>query len=541
MWLLAQLGDVTLPPAEGQPARTLTWHTLVPPFVALAAVLITRHVILSLVLALLAAGLLRFGLLQGIPSGFSHYVWDNITDPWHLYIAGFALTVLSTVKLTEASGGTHAIVDSVERLLRSARSVKLGTFVLGLLIFFDDYANSMLVGPSMRPLSDRYRVSRAKLAYIVDSTAAPIAGLALVSTWLGYEIGLLEQNTEDLQLGISGYGLLIQALPMRFYCVFCLVMVFFTSYFERDFGPMLRAELEAQQLGSQAKAPLQSSMRTGIGFFASRIWLNAALPMGGLMLCVMLGLFWDGGGFHSIQASQLVSLTYWRQVVGGIEHSEQVLFWSAIIAALLAVTTSLLSGRLDLRGVGRALSDGFRTGLFPLAILVCAWGLGSACKDLATGPFLVGHLQGALPATWVPLLTFVAAALVSLATGTSWGTMAILIPAAIPLAHGLGGLVLLLPTIAAVLDGAIFGDHCSPVSDTTLLSSAATDCDVLEHVWTQLPYALCAMAVAAAAYLLVATETLPIFLVYLFSLITLLAVVMVFGKRPPRNSSDKPL
>lgn len=539
---ISSLGEVSIAATTDAPARSLGWQTLLPPFMALAAVLLTRQVILALGLALLTASVVRFGWVGAIPSGSQQYVLAKITDPWNQHIAGFAITILCTVKITEGSGGTRAIVESAEGLLRSARSVKVGTFFLGILVFFDDYANTMLVGPSVRPLSDRYRVSRAKLAYIVDSTAAPIAGIALVSTWLGYEIGLLEQATGDLGLDVDGYGLLIQALPLRFYCIFCLVMVLLTSYLERDFGPMRRSELQARSNPIAAtKTPTQAS--TGQDFWSKHRWLNAAVPMGSLVVCVILGLFASGGGFERASSGgSLFSLGFWQETVGAIENSERILFWSAVGAFALAVATSLLSRALSWTGLQGAIVSGLKTAAFPVAILICAWGLGAACEDLGTGPFLVGHLQGALPPVWVPLLTFVAAALVALATGTSWGTMAILVPAAIPLAHSLGGMVLLLPTVAAVLDGAIFGDHCSPVSDTTLLSCAATDCGVLEHVWTQLPYALSAMSVAAGAYFLASTQTLPLGAIYVLSLVGLVAIVFTFGKRSaPRQQPEEAL
>ncbi len=525
--ILLGLAAMSQLPAATYRDRALTWTSLLPPFVALSSVLLTKRVVPSLCVALLVASLVGRAPLDGLAHGLSEYVWGNVSDPWHLSVTGFVLSVLVTVKIAESSGGTLALVQAARGLLRSARSVRLGTFVLGVLVFFDDYANTMLVGPSMRPLADRYRVSREKLAYIVDSTAAPIAGLAIVSTWLGYEVGLLEENTRELGLRAGGYSLLLQALPLRFYCVFALVMVLLNASIGRDFGPMHAAESRARKTPSAAR---DGDSVPPLGRYH---WLNAALPMVVLLLSVAVGLIYDGGGFSRTSGpAGVFSVSFWRDTLSGAENSEKVLLGSGLLALSIAALTTLSTRALTLGALLLAVRSGLKTGVMPLSILVCAWGLGTACKDVGTGGYLVTQLAGTLPPTFIPVTTFLAAALVALATGTSWGTMAIVIPAALPLAHSMGGMLILLPTIAAVLDGAIFGDHCSPISDTTLLSSTATECEVVAHVWTQLPYAVAAMLCAALAYVLIALGS-SIWVVYAGGFSALALTLIFVGRRVP--------
>ncbi len=527
---VALVGGLGLLPLLGQRVHgeeVLSWSSLLPPAAALALVLVTRQVVVSLASGVLLGSLLHHGIMGGLPRGFERYLWANLTDSWHLLICGFALTVLGMVKLTELSGGVRAVVQLLSGRLSSARATKLGTSVGGLLIFFDDYANTFLIGSSMRPLCDQHGVSREKLAYIVDSTAAPVAGLAVVSTWLSYEVGLLGEVTAPLDLPTGGYALLLTAIPMRFYCIFALVLVFASAVLERDFGPMLTAEREAL---SKLRGVKQA---TATEVLPRHVALNAALPIGTLVASVGLGLLYDGGGLA--RPDSLLTIDGWQQVLSRADDSTLVLFCSALVATAVAVLTAVKSGQLDLRGACSAFGAGARQGSPALGILFCAWALGGVCKDLGTGPFIVEVLKGQVSPGFVPLLTFGAAGLVALATGTSWGTMAILMPAALPLSHELGGLPLMLPTLAAVLDGAIFGDHCSPVSDTTVLSATACDCDLLAHVWTQLPYALLAMAIAALGYVAVAIVQLPVLVPLLSGPILLVFALLAVGRRPDKK------
>ena len=479
------------------------WPSLLAPLLAILLAVLTRQLFLSLFGALLLAAVARFGPVGALPGGLRSYFLETVRDASHLYIIGFTLTLLGMVQVIARAGGAAGVVSAFSRKLDGVRSAQLGTVGLGLLIFFDDYANAMLVGPTMRPVCDRLRISREKLAYLVDSTAAPVAGLTLLSTWVGYEAGVLGEVAQGLGLPDSGYALLVQALPLRFYCVYALLFTATIAVLDRDFGPMLRAERRARRSGKLLRdgaAPLGGAKAQPAEPSAGTParWVNAALPIGAVVVAMLIGLLLDGGGLAVIAKDPLAAFDFgfWQAVLRRSENNVQVLFWSVVLGAALAVALPLGHRGLRPSQALSAFRSGVSTGFFAVGVLLLAWGLAAACKDLGTGTYLVGLLGPALPAESVPLLTFLLASAVSFAIGSSWGTMALLLPTAVPLAFALGGAPVMLLTMASVLDGSIFGDHCSPISDTTVMSSIGASCDHLDHVATQLPYAVAAMVIA---------------------------------------------
>jgi len=518
--------------------RMVGGSALLPPFAAIACVVLTRRLLSSLALGVVAGALLHHGAILALPRGLRDYAWNNLFDSAHLYIIGFTLALLGMVQVTSRAGGAAGIVGSVARWVRSARSTAVGTFVLGLLIFFDDYANCMLVGPTMKPLADRFRMSREKLAYLVDSTAAPVAGLVPISTWVGYETGLLDDAARALGLGQRGYALLISALPFRFYCLLTLVFVLATAVMGRDFGPMLHAERRARvhgKLVADDAKPLAEAHATSpaVDDVPPR-WINAVLPVAVVTFGTLFGLIADGGGGAALRASPLkvLSLSFWRETLGASENNVQVLFWAAVAGAATAVLLPWVQRSLSLSEGARAFARGVKTGLYAVLVLLLAWALAAVCKDLGTGPVLVAAAGKSMPVVLVPCVTFLIAAAVAFSTGTSWGTMAILIPTAVPVAHAAGSELILLLTITSVLDGAIFGDHCSPISDTTLMSSIAAGSDHLHHVATQLPYAVAVMLAAVlGGYLPTALGLSPLVSVALAAA-ALVVILRLVGRRP---------
>ena len=535
--LLLALLPVFVTDATGPEGQVFRWTALVPPLVAIVLALVTRTLLPSLGLAIVAGALLRHGPVMGVPLGLRDYAWNNLLDKSHLYILGFTLALLGMVQVTARSGGARGIVLAVARWVRSARSTRVATSVMGLLVFFDDYANCMLVGPTMRPLADKFRVSREKLAYLVDSTAAPVSGLVLLSTWVGYETGLLGDVAKTLGLGQTGYALLFAALPLRFYCAFTLIFVFASAALGRDFGPMLAAERRAHEEGKLMRdgaAPLGETdpEHTAPPADQPHRWVNAAVPIAVVVVATLVGFVIDGGGTPrvSAQPSVLLSYTFWRETLSASENNVIVLFWAALGGALVAIVLPAAQRVLSLGSGTLAFARGVRAGLYAAFVLLFAWGLAQVCKDLGTGPIVVAALGDKLPAVAIPIVTFLASAAVAFATGTSWGTMAILIPTAVPLAHAAGGEALMLMAMASVLDGAIFGDHCSPISDTTLMSSIASGCDHIDHVYTQFPYALTVMLVAlGAGYTAVALGA-PLLLAYALGPLAIVLVLVLLGR-----------
>ncbi len=497
---------------------------------------------------------------------------------------------------------------------------------MGLALFFDDYANCIVVGSTMRPLSDKVRISREKLAYIVDSTSAPVAGVALLSTWIGYEVSLFDDLSRDLSLGLGGYSVFLHVLPMRFYCFLALAFVLLGTLLARDFGPMLAAERramnEGKPLADDAK-PLTSRSLSKVepARGAKPWWPAAALPVLVVIGVTAAGLVWDGSrsidgdgatapGFFgylrlclqeadgplvlmiAALSGSLVAFALaltrrfegteapppkgdaaWHVVVmlalplvvgiaaalmhsgvrieghpiwtgafwphfWGLEHA-RIIMAGAAVCCLLLMSSHLYRWRCRRKGAAFALSapeiisswaSGARAMALAIAILVLAWCIQSVCTALDTSLYLVALLSGLLTPALLPVLVFLLSAAVAFATGTSWGAMGILIPTVMPLAHHFGGLPLLLISAGAVLDGAIFGDHCSPISDTTVMSSVATGCDHLHHVRTQIPYAVTCMGVAVIAYLAV-TANVPLVACYTAAIILLVGALWFVGKK----------
>ena len=514
--------------------KLISSNALLPGLSALVIAILTRRVIAALVVGILAGAALMASGPAGFASASFGYLFGNLTSSWHLQIMGFATCVLALVRLAEASGGTGAMVGLLARRVRSARSAKLATASMGLLIFFDDYANSMIVGGSMRRVVDRFHISRAKLAYLVDSTSAPVAGLALISTWVAYEVGVLEQALSETGISADGYTVLVQALPYRFYCVFALALVFISSAIGRDLGPM-RTSRPHQNTEGTAVPPEPNTA----------LWANAGAPVAVLVLGIVFGLTWMGGGLPRIlqQPFDFFTLHFWKDTLGEVESAERVLLLSALAALTTGFVLAVQSRALSVREAFKTVAGGARMAGPPICILLSAWGLSAVSKDIEAAAYIGSAMQGVVSPVLLPATAFVVASFVALATGTSWGTMALLIPATVPLAAelaaGQGSHLLqatfVLPTIAAILDGAIFGDHCSPVSDTTVLSSTATECEVLEHVWTQLPYALLAMLIGLFGYLVaphLAMWGVPLAVYYLVGIAALCAALYVLGSRP---------
>jgi len=381
----------------------------------------------------------------------------------------------------------------------------MATALMGILCFIDDYTNAIIVGSMMQPITDRFRVSREKLAFLVDATSAPIAGLAVISTWIAYEVGLLTQIAEELKIGRSGYSLFFDALSFRFYCLLMIAFVFLHIIMGRDFGPMKTAEDSAKAKGpgenSQA-GPSQNTPDSSPPAVAQQSprAIKALVPLGGLILFHITGLWVDGGGPALLrQGGSLLNWVYWRDVISAAENTHLILDYAALFGLALALLCSQLFGSLSMPVIINCFKRGIKRAMIPFVILILAWSLKNCCDSLKTGEFLTTILAGRVSPHWFPPAVFLVASVTSFATGTSYGTMAILIPTAIPVAFALDGNSYGLTTmisLGAVLDGAIFGDHCSPISDTTIMSSIASSCDLMHHVRTQLPYSLFVAALA---------------------------------------------
>lgn len=474
--------------------------SLLPPLVAILLAFISKQVILSLFLGIFTGAmmLVEGNFIEKIFHGFINSfgeVVGAVADGWHAGILVFTLMIGGMIGVVARTGGTRAIANALAKKAKTARSAQIATMIMGVAVFFDDYANTLVVGPTMRPLTDKMNVSREKLSYIVDSTAAPVAGMALISTWVGYELGLIQEAFEALSMDVNGYEVFLKSIPFRFYDIFALVMVFLIAYMMKDFGPMYQAEkrarLEGKVLADDANpmANTEAMKEEADG----NVW-NALAPILTLVVVSFAGLWYSGGG-----ADMPFTFEGIRDAFGAADASV-ALIWGAALGSIVAIVMAVTQKLLTLNEAFDAWVEGFKALVITAIILTLAWSLGSIVGQVDTAGYLVSALSDTLAAGLIPFVVFLFAMLIAFATGTSWGTMAILMPLAIPLAHELGGadMHLIYATLGSVLTGSIFGDHCSPISDTTIMSSMASASDHIDHVKTQMPYALTAAAVAAA-------------------------------------------
>ncbi len=519
------------------------WTSTLPPLLAIVLAWVTQNVYLSLGIAIGVGGLLTQGpaLLSGL-GAWGTGLWTSlqivgeVIKPWqddggiseNMWILGFVFVIFAMVEVLIVSGGFLGVIRLLLPFIRGRRSAEFMTALMGLAVFIDDYTNSIVVGSAMRPIGDRFRVSREKLAFLVDGTSAPIAGLSVISTWIAYEVSLFTKVAAHEGIDKSGYAMFFDALPYRFYCILMLLFVFVHILLDADFGPMRRAQHMRllREGGEQAPVTLNGRARC------------ALVPLGGLLLFHFTALWCAGGGWARYRAGgSLSSWIYWRETIAAVPSSSLVLLWSSTFGLVLAILAAGVWGGKSRAVILAAVRSGLRKGLVPAAILTLAWSIQGCCDLLDTGSFLSSLLVGTLNPVYFPALVFLVACLTSFSTGTSYGTMAILIPTAIPVALGLdGGQYGLITVISlgAVLDGAIFGDHCSPISDTTILSSMSTGCNLMQHVRTQLPYGLLVAVLAlTCAYIPGAHGLSPVAgLAVALVLMILVLLVLRFYRRP---------
>lgn len=545
----------TLTFASGGEEVNLGLLTLLPPLLAIVLAFITKNVVLSLFLGLYSGAFLLnlnsgFGAIINSFTDIISRIIGSMADSWNAGIILQVLTIGGLVALVSKMGGARAIAEALAKKAKTPRSTQIITWVMGLFIFFDDYANALIVGPIMRPISDKMRISREKLSFIIDATAAPIAGIALISTWIGYEISLIKDGYGLIGIdNINAYGIFVETIPYRFYNILMLLFVATSAFLLRDFGPMLKAERRARKTGEVMGNNLKpedhaeaTAMEPKEGIKLS-IW-NALIPIGVLMISSFIGFYYNGLGYlegDTLAAVQKAPLSFYaiRETFGASDASV-VLFEAALFASIVAIAMGLQQKIFKLGEAIDTWVHGMKSLIITGVILLLAWSLSSVIKDLGTSTYLVSLLSETVPKSILPSIIFILASVIAFSTGTSYGTMGILMPLAIPLANAIGnnaGLVsvdlhsYIVMAIGAVLTGAIFGDHCSPISDTTILSSMGAGCDHVDHVRTQLVYALTVAGLSILFGYLPAGFGLPVVIVLPLGMISVFATLKIFGKK----------
>jgi Na+/H+ antiporter NhaC len=526
------------------------WLTILPPAIAILVALITRQVIPALLAGVWIGATIATGNpLTGVLRAFDQYILGALSDEGRVAIIIFSMFLGGMVGVMSRSGGTAGLVEALKPYATNTRRGQLVTWVLGLLVFFDDYANTLVVGNTMRPVTDKLRISREKLAYIVDSTAAPVAAIFLVSTWIGYEVSLIDDALEAIGGTETAYTVFLKAIPYNFYPILALWFGFMVASSGRDFGPMLKAERRAAggRVMSETAVPLADFGGEAIQPVDSRPrrWINAALPVLVVVTVTFVSLWWTGRN-ALVEAGNPLGTTAFFDLgfsgigdVFGAGSTNRALLYAASGGCLTAILMALGQRILTLGESLEAMIAGFKSMVLAFVILTLAWAISDVCAALNTSGFMTSALSDKITPAVLPSLVFLLAAVTAFSTGSSWSTMGILIPISVPTAYGVAQAAgyssgaaegILLGSVASVLAGAIFGDHCSPISDTTVLSSMSSGCDHVDHVRTQLPYALLVGAVGILLGGLPTGFGAPVWVGLLLSAAALWIVLRLFGR-----------
>lgn len=525
--------------------------TLIPPVLAILLAFITKNVIISLFIGTISGAflvqLVDNSFMDALIQSFLDFVsraLNSLADPWNAGIILQVLVIGGIIQLVAKMGGAKAVAEALARKAKTAKSTQVVTLLLGLAVFFDDYANSLIVGPIMRPVADKMKISRERLAFIIDATAAPIAGLAIISTWIGLEVGLINDAfINGIGQEVDAFGVFLQTIPYRFYNI--LIFVFITSILLKEFGPMYKAEVRARKgrLESNNEIALDSSLdsselepKEGIKL---SIW-NAIIPIGTLIVTALICFYFSG--YSSIMAGEDAALRELmnnsplslKGIQGAFSASDAsvALFQSALISSIVSIIMGVVKKIFTVSEAIDVWIDGMKPLLITGVILLLAWSLSSVIKDLGTAKYLVSLLSGSLPKFLLPSLIFILGSVISFATGTAYGTMGILMPLAIPLAYSMKpDMAYVVVSTSAVLTGAIFGDHCSPISDTTILSSMGAGCNHIDHVNTQMWYSLFIAAITIIFGYIPAGFGLKWYIVLPIAILAVYLGIQILGKK----------
>ncbi|WP_158056683.1 Na+/H+ antiporter NhaC family protein [Halorussus halophilus] len=505
------------------PTETYGLISLLPALLAIALTLASRQALLSLFAGIWLGATILVGW-NPIAGGAKSLgiVVTQLTASFNVKLLLFTFLTGAMLGMIFLSGGMRSVADAIVKRVKTSRQAQIGTSLLGMTIFFDSYASTMISGSVMRPVTDRFNVSREKLAYILDSTTAPMASISVVSTWLGFEVGLIQQQFNALGIERNAFVVFVQSIPFRFYSLFALLLVFAVVLGDWNFGPMKKAERRAREEGKVLRDDANPLMETQASDIETpdhvdpRWWYFAA-PIVSLVVVTIFSLWFTGGGIEKTSAA-LAQATGLAESVGAVfgtfddamknAATADAILWAAFAGCATILAILVGHARISLDDVSDSIFEGFKMVMFPVAILTLAWSIGAISQSLGVGPYVVSISEGIITPELLPAVIFLSAALISFSIGTSWGTMGILFPVAVPLAHTLGAPIA--PAIGAILTGSLFGDHCSPISDTTVLSSMFAASDHVDHVNTQIPYAALAAGVATFSFLAAGYTDIPV-------------------------------
>lgn len=491
--------------------------SLIPPILAIALCFLTRKIFTSL-LAGIVAGAIIYANLGPAKSFVTvlNVLWGVSSNADKLLILFGALGLAGMAGILGGSAASSQLMELSSRVARGRRSGQILCWLAGILVFFDDYASILITGNCAKKFADRLGISRAKLSYIVDSTAAPIATIALVSTWVGYKVDILNDSLAAVGSDLNGFELFLQTIPHSFYSIYALVFVFAISVLNRDFGPM-RATEAAAVAGWRREAAAKEA--------PDKKCLVILMPIAITVLTMIAGLYIDG-----LLRTRDPKTSFWGIIANA--NNILILFFSGLAGIISSLLFNCLCGFNRWKESLLHAGGGFIALLPALVVLILAWGMSDICKLLGTGNYLTQQMISFMSPAALPAVFFITATIVSFTTGTSWGTISICTPLAVAVAWGLTpDEGLRAASVGAILGGAIFGDHCSPLSDTTIMSSMACDISVMEHTRTQLPYGIaCAFIAVLCGHLLTGYGVSP-YLCMAAGIPAIFAVILALGKK----------
>ena len=473
---------------DAESVKESAW-SLLPPLIAITLALVTKEVYSSLFIGIVSGALLYSGFsFEGtVNHTFKDGVISVLSDSYNVGILVFLVILGTMVQLMNRAGGSAAFGEWAGKHIKTRVGAQLATIVLGVLIFIDDYFNCLTVGSVMRPVTDKHQVSRAKLAYLIDATAAPICIIAPISSWAAAVSGFVK--------GENGLKLFISSIPYNYYAILTVIMMISLTVMKADFGPMGRHEKNALKgdIYTTPDRPYENTATEAVNTRGKVI--DLIIPIFSLMVCCVIGMIYTGGFFDG-GISFIDAFANSDASVG--------LVYGSFFAIVLTVILYLVRNVLSFKECMDCLSDGFKAMVPAILILTFAWSLKAMTDSLGAKEFVAGLISSDSAGdlmNFLPVIIFLIACFLSFATGTSWGTFGILIPIVVDAFNGKDrGLMII--AISACMAGAVCGDHCSPISDTTIMASAGAQCNHVNHVSTQLPYAIVAAAASALTFLI---------------------------------------
>lgn len=499
-----------------------TAWSLVPPIIAIALALITKEVYSSLFIGIISGALLYSG--YNFEGTLNHIFTDGViavlSDSYNMGILVFLVILGIMVQLMNRTGGSAAFGNWASEKITSREGAQLATIGLGCLIFIDDYFNCLTVGSVMRPVTDKHKISRAKLAYLIDATAAPVCIIAPISSWAAAVSGFVE--------GENGIALFIKSIPYNYYALFTIAMMILMVMMKIEYGPMYKHEYNAMQKGDlyttedRPYANVDSSKNKTNGKV-----IDMLFPIISLVIGCVIGMIYTGGFFEG--TSFIESFANSDASVG--------LVLGSFCALILTMAFYMVRKSLDFSSIMECIPEGFKQMVPAILILTFAWSLKAMTDSLGAKEFVAYIIQNKAAgfAGLLPFIIFLIAVGLSFATGTSWGTFGILIPIVVACFQATDYQLMII-SMSACMAGAVCGDHCSPISDTTIMSSAGAQCNHLNHVSTQIPYAMTCAAISALTYI-VAGLTKNVFLPLLAGLVILIAVMYVLSRRAAKENA----